>query len=118
MVHRLPLSTVPRKISLRYIAARPDAEVSLPLLESRRTLAYLVHSITLRHLEDLTPSSVERAWTVSRQTGDPERLPGGSDYPLDRWSPAGATTVVQIREDGTGVAIAATVNGMISPSRW
>ena len=117
IVHRLPLSSVPRKISLRCIAVVEDAEPSLPLLESRRTLTYLVRSIALKHLEDVpsqTPSSVEVFPEFRRKTGDLEPLIGGCDYPLDRWRTAEARTVVQISEDGAEVAIAGPPGGYVA----
>ena len=117
MVHRLPLSSVPRTISLRYIALAPDAAPLLPLLESRRTLAYLVRSIALRHVVDVpsqTPSSVEIFPEFRRKSGDLELLTGGRDYPLDRWRTAEARTVVQVREDGTEVAIAGPPGGYVA----
>src|SRR5215468_5637762 len=117
IVHRLPLSSVPRKISLRCIAAVEDAEPTLPLLESRRTLTYLVRSIALKHLEDVpsqTPSSVEIFPEFRRKTGDLEPLTGGCDYPLDRWRTAEARTVVQISEDGAEVAIAGPPGGYVA----
>src|SRR5215510_1432114 len=71
--HRLPLSKLPCEISLRHIAAARDAEPSLPLLELRRTLTYVVRSIALRHLEDVgfaTTSSRQIDPELKRKSGD------------------------------------------------
>ena len=116
-VHRLPLSKLPCQISLRHIAAARDAEPSLPVLELRRALTYLVRSIALRHLEEVgfaTPSSRQIDPELRRKSGDFEPLTGGRDYPLDRWRPAEARTVVQIREDGAEVGIAGPPGGYVA----
>ena len=116
-VHRLPLSTLPCQISLRYIAAAREAEPSLPLLELRRTLTYLVRAIALRHLEDVgfaTPSSSPIDPELKRESGDFEPLIDGCDYPLDRWRSAEASTVVQVRENGTEVAVAGPPGGYVA----
>jgi len=85
MVYRLPLSTVPRELSLRYIATERNAESFMPWGEWRRTLAYVVRSIRLRHLD--------------------ERFSKPREYPLSGWRPEGSA-VIQIASDGRSLNVA------------
>lgn len=90
-VYRLPLASVPDEVSLRVAASSPGALNAHALLEARQPLAYVVRSIRLRRLADLTAEA--------------------HDYPRHLWRPATNGAVLQPGEHGDALDVTAPGGG-------